>query len=165
MTSRISTWLTSWTNRWGRLRRMTPEQRGLFFRSLVLLPVSAALLRRQGLGWVQHRAFSRQPVQRAAFGEEREIELARDAAAAVEMAARKGVWRANCLERSVVLWRELVRLGVQGDLRIGVRSGGPDPQMHAWIEVADQVVNDRQDIGSEFRPFDRPILPPRARFD
>jgi hypothetical protein len=144
---------------------MTPEQRGLFFRSLVLLPVSAALLRRQGLGWVQQRVLSHQPVQDAAVGEGREIELSRDAAEAVDLAARKGVWRANCLQRSVVLWRELVRYGVKGDLRIGVRGGGPDQEMHAWIEVADHVINDRPDIGSEFRPFERPILPPGARFD
>jgi len=75
------------------------------------------------------------------------------------------VWKANCLERSVVLWRELVRLGVESDLRIGVRGAQPDPEMHAWIELGDHVVNDHPEIASQFRPFTKPVLPSRARFD
>ena len=149
--------------KWWRFRELTPPQQGLFLRSLVLLPLAAGLVRIRGLGWVQQWTLARRLPPIA--NDNQQIDLAREAAKAVDLAARRGLWRANCLQRSVVLWRELARLGVSGDLRIGVRSGGAEPEMHAWVEVVGRVINDRPDIADEFQPFDDAILPPRARFD
>lgn len=160
---RIGAWWNLLAGKWWRFRELTPPQQGLFLRSLVLLPLAAGLVRIRGLGWVQQWTLARRPPPIAI--DNQQINLAREAAEAVDLAARRGPWRANCLQRSVVLWRELVRLSVSGDLRIGVRSGGAEPEMHAWVEVADVVINDAPDVGERFRPFDKPILPPRARFD
>jgi len=164
----LTWWTEAWWNllagKWRRFRELTPAQERLFLRSLVLLPVTAGLVRIRGLGWVQQRTLARRPPP-IAIDNQQQIDLARQAAEAVDLAARRGVWRANCLQRSFVLWRELVRLGVSGDLRIGVRPGGAQPEMHAWVEVDGRVINDRPDIADEFQPFDQAILPPRARFD
>ena len=158
-------WWSSLTSSWRRFRGLTPAQQGLFFRSLILLPAAAGAIRLKGLGWVQQRTLVRWPVRSTGATSRPQIDEAREAAVAIDLAARRGIWRANCLQRSVVLWRELLRLGVHGDLRIGVGPGTAQPKMHAWVEVADVVVNDAPDVGEQFRPFDRPILPPRARFD
>ena len=161
-------WTEAWwsllAGKWQRFRELTSAQQGLFLRSLVLLPVAAGLLRVRGLGWVQQRTLARRapPI---AIDNQQEIDLARQAAEAVDLAARRGLWSANCLQRSIVLWKELARLGVSGDLRIGVRADGAEPEMHAWVEVDGRVINDRPDIADEFQPFDQAILPPRARFD
>ena len=152
-------------HKWRRLRQLSPPQKRLFLRSLILLPAAAALIRLRGLGWVQQRALSRRPVPPPELDNRSQIDLVHEAVDAVNLAARRGPWRANCLQRSIVLWRELLRLGVSGDLRIGMRSEGAQPEMHAWVEVDSQVINDRPDVASRFRPFDEPILPPQARFD
>lgn len=164
MSSRIVGWWSS-LNRWQRFRGLTPAQQGLFFRSLIMLPLAAAAIRLKGLGWVQQRALSRHSVPQAEVASRLQLDQAHEAAVAIDIAARRGIWTANCLQRSVVLWRELLRLGVNGDLRIGVGPGTARPEMHAWVEVGDVVVNDAPDVGDQFRPFDKPILPPRARFD
>jgi len=158
-------WWSSLTSSWRRFRGLTPAQQGLFFRSLILLPAAAGAIRLKGLGWVQQRTLVRWPVRSTGATSRPQIDEAREAAVAIDIAARRGIWKANCLQRSVVLWRELLRLGVHGDLRIGVGPGIARPEMHAWVEVADVVVNDAPDVGEQFRPFDKPILPPRARFD
>ena len=161
---RIGAWWNLLAGKWRRFRELTPAQGRLFLRSLILLPVAAGLVRVRRLGWVQQWTLARRPPP-IAIDDQQQIDLAREAAVAVDLAARRGPWRANCLHRSIVLWRELARLGVRGDLRIGIRSRGAEPQMHAWVEVDGQAINDRPDIADEFQPFDRAILPPRARFD
>lgn len=143
---------------------MTPYQRRLLARSLVLLPLAAALLRLQGLGWIQRRTLAR-PAPPTGVDVSSRLRVATEAAEVVDLAARRGPWRANCLQRSTVLWRELNRRGVDADLRIGVRAGDTSPAMHAWVEVDGRIVNDRPDVASRFSPFREPILPPGARFD
>ena len=49
-------------------------------------------------------------------------------------AARQSFFRATCLERSLVLWRLLARLGIASQLRIGVRKTGDKFEAHAWVE-------------------------------
>ncbi len=165
MSSRNVVWWSSLTSSWRRFRGLTPAQQGLYFRSLILLPAAAGAIRLKGLGWVQQRALSRHSVAPAEATSRAQFDRAHEAAVAIDIAARRGIWKANCLQRSVVLWRELLRLGVNGNLRIGVGPGTARPEMHAWVEVADVVVNDAPDVCEQFRPFDKPILPPRARFD
>jgi hypothetical protein len=52
----------------------------------------------------------------------------------------------NCLRRSVTLLRELHRCRMGATLHIGVRNGKSGVEAHAWVEVADEVVNDDPDI-------------------
>ncbi|MDQ1709054.1 MAG: Transglutaminase-like superfamily [Frankiaceae bacterium] len=74
--------------------------------------------------------------------------LVRDAEQAVAVAAAIDAGLAllpavpTCLRRSVTLLRELRRLGLDGTLHIGVRTSTGEFQAHAWVQVADTVVND-----------------------
>lgn len=49
---------------------------------------------------------------------------------------------ATCLRRSVTLLRELNRLGLAATLHIGVRTAADAVEAHAWVQVADVVIND-----------------------
>ena len=85
----------------------------------------------------------------------------------VEVAARRGVWHANCLQRSLLLWWLLRRRGIASEIRIGARK--PDlasiPAFHAWVEVDGHVINDRQDIAEEYASFNDAIEPSHVRFE
>lgn len=53
---------------------------------------------------------------------------------------------ATCLRRSVTLLRELDRLGLAGELHIGVRRGPSSIEAHAWVQVEDVVINDERTL-------------------
>jgi len=118
-------------------------------------------VRRYGLQRVQARLATR-PLRPPPVDSE---EVALRTAWVVEVAARRGLWPANCLQRSLTLWWLLRRRGVEGDLRIGVRRrrgyglGGP-LDFHAWVEHRGAVLNDRPDIRRFYATFDRAIAPP-----
>ncbi len=76
----------------------------------------------------------------------------------VQIAARRGLYRANCLQQSLCLWWILQRQGISTDLRIGVRKG-EQLDAHAWVEYRGTVLNDRPDIAQEFSPFTDIALP------
>jgi hypothetical protein len=88
----------------------------------------------------------------------------------VDGVARRGLWKANCLQRSLVLWWLLQRRSTDAEIRIGVRRRpGTDRtdsalDFHAWVEFSNAVLNDRPDIRQVFATFDRPIVPAGARW-
>jgi hypothetical protein len=88
----------------------------------------------------------------------------------VQVAAKRGLWPANCLQRSVVLWWFLARRGLASDLRIGVRrrpdapSASRSMDFHAWVELDGVVLNDGPDVRERFATFDRAIAPPSAHW-
>lgn len=60
--------------------------------------------------------------------------------------------RARCLEQSLVLSRELRRLGAAARLRFGVH---PYPfGAHAWVEVQGRTINEDEDYMKMFTPLD-----------
>jgi hypothetical protein len=66
----------------------------------------------------------------------------------------------SCLDRSVLMWFVMRQHGLDGDLRIGVRreadgNGSADAIVaHAWVEHFGSVVNDSQDVASDYAVFD-----------
>lgn len=69
------------------------------------------------------------------------------------MAARHGLYRANCLHQSLALCRILRREGLPARLRIGVKKNMRTFQAHAWVELEGTPLG-RQSI-DEFEAFDR----------
>lgn len=138
--------------------------------ALVYLPLAAAVLNRWGLQRVQRRlslrASPRLPMQAAARSHEEALRLAW----VVNGAARHGPFRANCLQRSLVLWWFLLRRGIYSEIRIGVRrrpaapAGARQLDFHAWVECEGVVVNDRADVRIVFATFDRAIAPSNAQW-
>lgn len=135
------------------------------------LPLAAFALKRWGLSSVQAWL-----VEHGSAGPSPPLDPAEAPAAArrlgwvVEVAAHRGPWRANCLQRSLTLWWFLRRRGLSGDLRIGVRRrpGGPPGartlDFHAWVEHEGAVLNDAPDVRERFATFDRAIAPEGVRW-
>jgi hypothetical protein len=75
------------------------------------------------------------------------------AAWAVRAAASHGPIRANCLPQSLTLWWMLQRRGLDARIRFGARKTATGIEAHAWVELQGDVLNDRPDVASAFRPF------------
>jgi hypothetical protein len=85
----------------------------------------------------------------------------------VNIAGSYGLHRPNCLQRSLVLWAILRRHHIDAQLRIGVAPPRGDDGIlfHAWLELGNEVVNDRPDVTDEYRAFEGSIEPAPRAFD
>lgn len=77
----------------------------------------------------------------------------------VNFVAIKGVYRAKCLCRSLVLLKLLSNAGLNGELRIGIpknRNNQPHSILdaHAWVELHGVVINDRENVVKEYAVFE-----------
>lgn len=137
-------------NALGRYRALSPAERTILRRSLLLLPLAALFLRTLGLRTTQrtltHLVF---PGDGAAMAPA-------DIARVVHAAARRlGI---GCLARSVVLFRFL-----QGSGRVEIRFGVRASQMgrvaaHAWIELDGHPLGEGPDLFDRYEAF-----PPASR--
>lgn len=128
--------------------------------SMALLPVTALLLRLGGLQRCREVLSLFIPADSAPeclTTEETHIQ-ARQISRMVNAAARYGIYRANCLQRSVLLWWMLRRRGIDGELYLGARKGDGRFEAHAWVELAGAVLNDRRDVREQYASFDRAIV-------
>lgn len=79
---------------------------------------------------------------------------ARRLALAVVRAARFGVFRPQCLVRSLALSRMLERRGIEGAMvRVGVRRSGGEFLAHAWVELGGQTLGDADEHVGTFVPL------------
>jgi Transglutaminase-like superfamily len=65
-------------------------------------------------------------------------------------AANNGLFRANCLPRSLTLWWFLRRHGIQSELHFGMQKENDQIKGHAWIERHGKVLNDDSDALDRF---------------
>lgn len=126
--------------------------------ALVLLPIFALLIRAVGLGRLQRILLRLSPAKTVSAWS---IGKLRRSAGIVDSAARNGFchfFPANCLTRSLTLWWLLRRQGIVSDLRIGVRKTDGEFQAHAWLEHQGQALNDAEDVGASYSPFEKTLL-------
>ena len=77
----------------------------------------------------------------------------------INFVAMNGVYRANCLCRSLVLLRVMQREGLAGELKIGVPKDRNARSLsildaHAWVESQGTVINDHVDVAQTHARFD-----------
>ncbi|MCS6812489.1 MAG: lasso peptide biosynthesis B2 protein [Cyanobacteria bacterium] len=147
-------WWKLFQHNWHTFWRLSPSYRWVFGQAIVLLPCIALGLHLLGFTLVKNllaRSSSQQQPRSARQGQVYTI------ARLVQAATTHGFWKANCLQRSLVLWWLLRRRGIMADLRIGVARDARQLTAHAWVEHDGVVVGDRPDIHQSFSPFDHPI--------
>jgi hypothetical protein len=71
----------------------------------------------------------------------------------VNVAAYNLPVRANCLQRSLVLWWMLRREGIISKVRFGARKESNGLTAHAWVELNEIVLNDSDDIAQKYIPL------------
>ncbi len=136
---------------WRKFRQLDRIERRIFCCALALLPAAAVCLRLLGVRLTRGLfalAFARGTAMAGA-----DRAQAERAARLVQAAAYHGIHKANCLQRSLVLWLLLGRAGITAEVRIGVRKESDQLRAHAWVECDGVVLNDRAEIVDEFSPF------------
>ena len=153
--------------RWRNFMSLPKRHRAVLLRAVALLPLVAAGLRLRGFGPVQaNLAQIAGRLSRSSASTPHAIDV-ETVTGLVDLAARKGLVRANCLERSLALWFLLRREGIETDLRVGVRrrSNAEPAMFHAWIEHQNRVINDAPDVSDQYQPFRLSLMPRGAGFD
>jgi hypothetical protein len=123
------------------------EWRELFQAQWALL-VAQGKLRREPVGSLAT------PTKGARDSDPRRLPEARRLALAVMRAARFGVFRPQCLVRSMALSRMLADRGIDGAIvRVGVRRAGGQFLAHAWVELAGETLGDVDEHVGSFVPL------------
>ncbi len=95
----------------------------------------------------------RADVEPKQVGDSSKIREASQVGWAVTRAARYGVFRPQCLVRSLAIQRMLKRRGIAGsELRIGIRLENNRMLAHAWVELCGAVIGDSAQNVSTFTP-------------
>ncbi len=72
----------------------------------------------------------------------------------VRIAAEHGLYRAKCLEQSLVLRRLLQRQGIDARIVFGARKEEEQMQAHAWVEVNGVALSEDNGVHQDFSPLD-----------
>lgn len=143
-----------WSSAWRKRRRyaeLSPQERWLLLHAAVLLPLVAVVRRVTSFKRLQALAACLMPLeQNGDYSKRGRLDIARRCARSVQIAANNGMFRPNCLERSLVLWGLLRRQGIDGRIVIGARKVKGQFEAHAWVEVQGTVLNDFADVGERF---------------
>lgn len=141
---------------WRKFWALNRDDRHMLAQAFVLLPLIKVGLHCLGLRRCQIALAALTPPPLLA-GATNPVRLMAAADYVVAVAARRGLSRANCLQRSLIVWWLLRSAGLASELRIGVRKEPGKLEAHAWIERDGRVINDYADIAARFTPFDAAI--------
>ena len=155
-----------------KLRELSWEECWLLVQASLLLPLTTLVVRTIGVGrWqrvlARHTPLKTTSTSDSHFATAKSTGLSEDAgegpsadqkarviAKTVRVAARHGIYRANCLEQSLVLCRLLARNGIESELRFGARKEEVRLEAHAWVECCGVPLNEAADVHEQFRPFE-----------
>ena len=143
-------------NSWRKLKKLSRSELNLLVRSLLLLPLTAVCIKLFGFRRLYAAiAFSNKKWYNLELNKNNAYVIAR----MVSLASNRGLYRPNCLQKSLVLWWLLRDRGIESDLRIGVRKQDGSLEAHAWVEYQGDVLNDTTDVKERFAPFAGAIGP------
>lgn len=163
-----------------KLRALSWEESWLLVQASLLLPLTAIVVHTIGVGRWQRVLARHTPFKKPSISDSRPatakstgisddagegpsaIQKARVIAKTVRVAARHGIYHANCLEQSLVLWSLLVRKGIESELRFGARKEDFRLEAHAWVECYGVPLDEAADVHEQFRPFEAVAAAVRA---
>ncbi|MGI9066671.1 MAG: lasso peptide biosynthesis B2 protein [Pyrinomonadaceae bacterium] len=148
--------------------------RVVFFQSLLMLPATALSIKVLGVQrWQNALARLTQKGNRSSAHNSHNsdssdssapvrIKEAREIARLVRAAANHSLYRANCLEQSLVLWSLLKRSGLDSQIRFGARKEENELQAHAWIECLGVALNEDRGVEERYAPFGGVAIAPNG---
>jgi hypothetical protein len=152
---------------------LTWGERVLFFQSLVMLPVTALSIKLLGVQkWQKTLVRLTQNSKSASVLNSRKTnpsiyptdlrtQEARQIARIVRAAAN-GLYKANCLEQSLVLWSLLKWSGLESEIRFGARKEDDELQAHAWVECLGIALNEDRGVEERYAPFGGVAIAPNG---
>lgn len=75
------------------------------------------------------------------------------AARMVNVAAARGPFNAQCLEKAITLWWMLGVMGISSTIRLGIYKSGETVEAHAWVLHDEKIVIGQMDDEKEFTPI------------
>ena len=136
----------------------------MFFRAAVLLPAISLSLKVRGFQATQRalQNFSIPSKKEKGSGQRvPDCERVNLATRMVNAAARHGLGRSSCLERSLGLWWLLRQEAIASSVRIGARKSDGKFEAHAWVECEGVALNEPQQQHRHYATFDAAF--PRQR--
>jgi hypothetical protein len=134
---------------------LTGRERTMLLKAFFMLPLSYWALRLLGFYRFQSLLIRLAALlQTKPFGSMNcDHDEAHAAARMVDIAARRSISHARCLQKSLVLWWLLRRRGTMCEVWFGVRKDESGLEAHAWVEWNGVVLNDRCDVYERFAAF------------
>jgi hypothetical protein len=121
---------------------------GELFQAQWALLIAQAIVRRRPIGSLASPSTIVRPPDLTRMSEARRLAIA------IVRAARFGVFRPQCLVRSVALSRLLAAHRIDGAVvRVGVRRAGGEFLAHAWVELAGETLGDADEHVGTFVPL------------
>ena len=139
------------------LKALSLEECRLLMFSILLLPIVALSLRMRGYNRTQNSLRRLIPIESdLTEPTEPEIAEARIVSRMVAIAAGHGLYRANCLKQSLVLWWLLSRRGIKSEVVLGAQKDVVDNfNAHAWVECNGINLSDSEEIQQRFAAFQK----------
>ena len=155
-----------------KLRNLPSDERWLLMQALVFLPLTSLGVHVLGVGRWQGILAGLTPFKKirdpnsdavANCSDERWVAVAdspatrqrvRVIARIMRTAAQHGIFRPNCLQRSLVLWWLLRRNHIAGEIRFGARREAGKLKAHAWVECFGFALNESSDVCLHYSRFE-----------
>ena len=140
------------TNRLRQLTALSLLQWWIILVALFMLPMIALSLKLSGFKQTKNR-MSRFVPRNVADVSAREDDLsrARIISRAVAIAGNHGLFKANCLKQSLLLWWLLARRGIATELKLGTQKSPQETfNAHAWVEYKGEALGNSSDFQHQF---------------
>ena len=129
-----------------KFRQLSGREKKLFWACWRLLPRILFKVRRMGANdtreWLTSQDLRKQ-VGGLLTEPSRKAEEAQNLARLVNVAARYGLFKVRCLERSLLIEALCQARGIDCELKFGVNNDGRPFMAHAWVELDGQPLGDR----------------------
>jgi len=148
-------------NQFQKLLALTPYQWYLLISAMILLPCIRLSLNISGFKKTYNRIIKPYLTDCTPTDPDtQQIHQAKIVARMIDIAAFHGIYRANCLPRSLLLMKTLKKRNIPCQLIIGAHDQASlnmnDFEAHAWVESGGNVLNDQSDISTRFKVFPLP---------
>jgi hypothetical protein len=153
---------------------LTWRERVLLLQSLLMLPVTALSIKILGvqkwqktlvkltLNSKSSSVLNSRKRDPSIYSTDLRIQEARQIARIVRAAANHGLYKANCLEQSLVLWSLLKRSGLESEIRFGARKEDDELQAHARVECLGIALNEDRGVEERYAPFGGVAIAPNG---
>ena len=143
------------TNRLGQLTALSLLQWWIILVALFMLPMIALSLKLSGFKQTKNRMSRFIPTSMDNISaREQDLSRAKLISRAVAIAGNHGIYHANCLKQSLLLWWLLARHGIHTELKLGTQKLPQETfSAHAWVEYNGEALDDFSDLHHQYLVF------------
>jgi hypothetical protein len=142
-------------NRLRQLSELTPLQWWIILVAIFMLPMIALSLKLSGFKQTKNRMSRLIPTGIDSIStREDDLSRAQLISRAVAIVGDHGLFKANCLKQSLLLWWLLARRGIPSELKLGTQKIPQETfSAHAWVEYNGEVLGDVSELQHQFLAF------------